>query len=88
MEKKQPIHKLRDGRLSAAVWENQTKDGKTVASVTFTRTYRTESGLRNSGSFGRSDLLALAKLATEAHSFLLERAKTVPAVEPQEEAAA
>ncbi len=70
-DKKKPAHKIRDGRLSATLWANQTKDGATIYSVNFTRLYKVGEQLRDSGSFSRDDLLRIAKLASEAHSWIL-----------------
>ncbi len=75
MEKKHPIHKINDRRLSASVWANQTQCGQTIHSVTFTRLYRQGEELRHANSFSRSDLLALAKLAEAACAFLNQQRK-------------
>ncbi len=76
-DKKQPAHKIRDGRLSATVWANQTKEGKKLYSVSFSRLYQVGETFRDSASFGRDDLLRIAKLAGEAHSWILAQAKQV-----------
>lgn len=70
METKKPIHKLRDGRLSASVWANATQKGDAFYGVTFARVFKKGDKLQSSTSFGRSDLLGLAKLAMEAHSWI------------------
>lgn len=68
-----PIRTLRIGRLKAAVWENTSED-RTFYNVTFARTYMGEDKkLRDSDSFGRDDLLALSKLADQAHTYVCER---------------
>ena len=74
-EKNKPLHKIRDGRISATIWANQTKDGKTMHSVTFSRLYKVGETLKDSSSFGRSDLLVVAKLASEAHSWIAANSK-------------
>jgi len=76
MKTKKPIHKIKDRRLSAAIWANKTKDGKTVHSVTFTRVYRQGEEFRDSTSFGRFDLLAIARLAQDAYAFLSQQERT------------
>jgi len=68
-----PIRTLRLGRIKAAIWENGTED-RAFCSVTFSRTYMDEEKrFRDSDSFGRDDLLVLAKLADNAHTFICER---------------
>lgn len=73
-DKKKPAHKIRDGRLSATLWANQTEKGATIYSVSFSRLYKVGEQLRDSASFSRDDLLRIAKLASEAHSWILATA--------------
>ncbi len=75
-DKKQPAHKIRDGRLSATIWANQTKEGATIYSVSFSRLYSVGDRVRDSTSFSRDDLLRVAKLDSEAHSWVLATAAT------------
>lgn len=72
--KKKPAQKIRDGRLSATLWANQTKEGATIYSVSFSRLYKVGEQLRDSASFSPDDLLRVAKLASEAHSWILAAA--------------
>ena len=68
-----PVKTLRLGRIKAAVWENGG-DERAFFNVTFARTYLDEEKrFRDSDSFGRDDLLLLAKLADHAHTFICER---------------
>jgi hypothetical protein len=55
--KNHPVQEYRIGLLKAAIWANQTKDGENWKSST---------------AFGRDDLLALAKLADQAHSWIIQ----------------
>ena len=67
-----PIEEIRIGTVKAAIWKNDTKGG-VYYNVTFSRLYRTDEGdWRESSSFGRHDLLALAKVADDAHTRVLE----------------
>jgi hypothetical protein len=69
---KAPVAKLRIGLISANVWQRSTEKG-TFYSVSFERRYRDADGNWKSGhSFDTSDLLALAKLANQAHTAILE----------------
>ena len=68
-----PLKTLRLGRIKAAIWENGA-DERVFFNVTFARTYMDEEKrFRDTDSFGRDDLLLLAKLADLAHSFICER---------------
>lgn len=68
-----PVKTLRLGRIKAAVWENGG-DQRAFFNVTFARTYMDEQKkFHDTDSFGRDDLLLLAKLADQAHSFICER---------------
>lgn len=68
-----PIKTLRLGRIKAAIWENGGEE-RAFCNVTFARTYLDEEKrYRDSDSFGRDDLLSLAKLADQAHTFICER---------------
>ena len=69
---KPPTADLRIGAARAAIWANETDDGQTYHTVTFSRLYKTDDGeWRDTTSFRRGDLLSLAKLADQAHTKLL-----------------
>ena len=65
-----PIHEVRLGSIKAAVWKNETEAGARF-NVTFGRLYKEESQWRTTDSFGRDDLLLLAKVADQTHSWIL-----------------
>lgn len=64
-----PVHKLRIGLIKAAIWANVTREG-IIFNVTFERSYHDGEAWKSSNSFGRDDLLKLAKVADEAHSWI------------------
>ncbi|MCP5521855.1 MAG: hypothetical protein H7A46_09950 [Verrucomicrobiales bacterium] len=66
-----PVHEIRLGPIKAAIWANDTPSGHRH-NVTFTRLFRdvANSCWRSSDSFGRDDLLLLAKVADAAHSWI------------------
>ena len=69
--KKKPVHEVRLGRVRAAVWENDTKNGA-MHNVTLTRLYKDDDdNWADSTSFGRDDLPLLAKVADQAHTWIL-----------------
>lgn len=70
--KNTPACEVRIGALKAAVWENPTSNG-TFYSVTFQRLYRDPLGWNTTKTFGRDDLLTLAKVADMAHTWICGR---------------
>ena len=64
-----PIHKLKISPLSAAIWRTETQNGP-IFNTTFERTYKTDEGFGKTSSFRSRDLLNLAKLADQAHSYI------------------
>jgi hypothetical protein len=69
---KPPVAKLRLGLINASIWEHSTENG-TFHSVTFERRYRDGQGeWHSTHSYDGSDLLALAKLADQAHTKIAE----------------
>jgi hypothetical protein len=65
-----PVHVVRHRNIKAAIWRNQTAPGP-MYGVTITRSYRDEGDKwHDSGSFGFDDLLVVAKLMYDAHSFI------------------
>jgi hypothetical protein len=65
-----PVHTIRHGRIRAAIWKNQTGKGATMYDVNVTRSYREGNGWRDSHSFGYDDILVVAKLLHDAHTFI------------------
>ena len=64
-----PIHEVRLGFIKAAVWKNETEAGVRY-NATFSRLYKDGDEWRSTESFGRDDLLQLAKVADNAHSWI------------------
>lgn len=71
MAKARPVTEVRCGHIKAAIWKNETEAG-VRHNVTFHRLYRDDKGWKSSDSFGRDDLLLLAKVADLAHTKILE----------------
>lgn len=73
--KQTPIHKIRIGAIQAAIWRNKTEKG-TFHNVTVKRGYKDKDGeWKDTDSFGRDDLLVLAKVIDHAHSWICYKAK-------------
>jgi hypothetical protein len=79
MTKAKPTSEIRVGKIKAAIWANETENGIRY-NVTFSRIYKDGAGWKRSDSFGRDDLLVLAKLADQVHSSLYQQ---IP--QPEEE---
>jgi hypothetical protein len=69
--KLKPIHEVRFGFIKAVIWKNEN-ESRAFYNVTFTRLYKEGQQWQTTGSFGRDDLLLLAKVADEAHSWICE----------------
>lgn len=67
-----PVHEIRLGLIKAAIWANPTREG-VMHNVTFERSYRDGDEWRTTASFGRDDLLKLAKVADQAHSWITQQ---------------
>ncbi len=64
-----PVQEIRLGSIKAAVWRNETESGPRY-NVTFERLYRDGEQWKSTSSFGRDDLLLLAKVADQAHTWI------------------
>jgi hypothetical protein len=79
-DRNRPVHTVRLRNIRAAVWANETEQG-TRYNATFCRLYKDSEGFwRSTDSFGRDDLLLLAKVADMAHTWISEamQAQDVP----------
>lgn len=64
-----PAQEIRLGAVRAAIWRNETENGPRF-NTTFSRIYKDGEQWNHSESFGRDDLLVLAKVADLAHSWI------------------
>ena len=72
MANQRPITTIRIGTVKAAVWQIQAGD-RTHYNVSFSKRYRDAEGqCKTTHSFGRYDLLVLAKVAAQSHSRIVE----------------
>ena len=71
-QKDKPAHEVRIGAIKAAIWRNDTSNGVRY-NTTFSRLYKDKEDdqWKSTDSFGRDDLLVLAKVADEAHSYII-----------------
>ncbi len=75
---KPPLHEVRLGSVKATVWSNAVPNG-VRHSVTFARLYKDGDPWKSSSSFGRDDLLLVAKVADLAHTWITSNQKREPA---------
>ena len=73
-DRKRPAHEVRLGRVKAAIWGNESEHGVRY-SVSVCRVYKDGEGRwRTAESFGRDDLLPLAKVLDRAHTWICDQA--------------
>lgn len=80
--KQKPAHTIRLASIKAAIWANATEKNGTRFNVTACRLYKDGEEWKQSESFGRDDLLVLAKVLDQAHTWICEQSK--PKTEPAE----
>lgn len=76
-QKQKPIHEVRLGLIKAAVWKNETDTGVRY-NVTVCRLYKKDGDddWKSTDSFGRDDLLPLAKVLDQAHSWIFAQSQS------------
>jgi hypothetical protein len=67
---RKPAHKIRHRDITVTIWRNESTKGPWF-SVTPSRIYKKDDQWCDSDSFGEDDLLLLAKLLGEAHSWIM-----------------
>ena len=80
-----PVEEIRLGAIKAAVWRNDTDSG-VRHNVTFERIYRDGEEWRSTGSFGKDDMLVLANVADQSHTWILTTGRSASAAQPSPEA--
>ena len=71
-ETRHPYASIRDGRLKATIWRNESDNG-VFFSVELSRTYTDDEGRpQDTNSFSGSDLLRVARLANKAYDLTSE----------------
>jgi hypothetical protein len=70
-QREKPDHEVRIGAVKAAIWRNDTATGVRY-NTTFSRLYKDkeEDHWKSTDSFGRDDLLLLAKVADAVHTWI------------------
>lgn len=65
----QPAHKFRDGILHVTIWRNPGEKGNWY-SVIPSRSYKQGDNWKETDSLREDDLLAMAKLLNQAHTWI------------------
>lgn len=73
-----PVQELQIGKVKSLVYKSKTDIGVRFYAV-FVRLYRQDEEWKATDSFGRDELLVLAKLADQTHSWICDQTK-----EPQD----
>lgn len=71
-----PVHTIRYSAVRAAIWRNVIDNGNAswaTYSITFSRSYKDGNDWKETNTFGRDDLLVLAKAADEAHTWISQQ---------------
>jgi hypothetical protein len=69
-EKARPAHKIRHRALTVTIWRNKSDKGSWY-SVTPSRAYKQGDEWKESDRFDGDDLLPLAKLINQAHTWIM-----------------
>lgn len=70
--KERPIKEIRLGRIKAVIWENKGERGSRF-NVQLRRIYKDEEKWEQTDSFWPEDLLLVAKVSDEAHTWILSQ---------------
>ena len=73
--KQKPAHEVRISLIKAAIWRNETENSGVRYNVTFSRIYKDGDTWNSTDSFGRDDLLLLAKVADQSHSWIFTQTR-------------
>lgn len=83
-QKKEPAHKFRLGRISVAIWTNQSKKGEAWFNVEIVRVYLEADEWQESTRFGRDDLPIVAKAADMAYAWIWTQQQSVSSVNAEQ----
>lgn len=67
--KEKPQHEIRLGSVKAAIWRNESETGARF-NVKLSRIFKDGDTWKSTDSFGRDDLLLVAKVTDQAHSWI------------------
>ena len=73
MAEKKPVHRIRLGRISAAIWRNKSERGAEWYRVGITRSWKQDEEWRETASYDVEDLPVVAQAAMMAHAWIWEQ---------------
>jgi len=87
METKKPVHSIRLGKIVASIWAGGGEDAPTRHNVTVARLYKEvkDKHWKRSTSFGRDDLLVVAKVLDLAQTWIFEQSQNASEQEASDE---
>lgn len=87
METKKPVLSIRLGKIVASIWAGGAEDAPTRHNVTVARLYKEMKDKRwkRSTSYGRDDLLTVAKVLDLAHTWIFEQSQNASTEEASDE---
>ena len=74
MENKKPVHTINYGAVRAAIWQNENAGGR-FYDVSLERIYKKNDAWEITRDFRARDLLLLAKVAMDAHTWAFSQMK-------------
>lgn len=83
----QPAHKIRTGVLQVTIWRNHGERGPWY-SVIPSRGYKRDDSWKETDSLGTDDLLTMAKLLDQAHTWIMQQQKADAKARKESERAA
>ena len=82
-QNKPPVHTIRLRYLKATIWANAGENG-TFHTVDIVRAYKKGDDWKDTPSMGRDNLLELAKIADQAHTWICEHEAAARALAREE----
>jgi hypothetical protein len=80
MANQEPIAEARTGAIKAAIWKNSTENGTRFNAI-FDRLHKDGDKWKSTSTFGRDDLLLLAKVPDQAHTRIFHLQQEDPPAE-------
>ncbi len=78
--KQKPVHEFRLWMIRAAIWSNQSKDGKVRFNTTVARFYFDGTRWQDTTSYGRDDLPLVSKVTEMAYVWIWNQDDSLNAV--------
>jgi hypothetical protein len=82
-----PVHKIRIGLNSIAIFKNVIQNGGSMYNAKFQRSYKDADGWKHTSSFGHSDLCVQSELIEHAKTWIFEQQQAEAEQESYEDAA-